>query len=177
MSNKKILYIFFLILFISGLISLNYIVTFFSGEQQLRSVDLSNYKVSDEVHYYFERNEVLGGLFEKNYIQLWAFCETNFDNSHKQIDLIFESTSGKKAYAISSTGQLRHDVYSAFKDQLNIYNSLNGAEYNFATFSMKQGQYKLYIAVIENDTNFGIVDTGMVFEKDASGLHQLAAEN
>lgn len=170
MRNKKFVYLLFVVAFVLALLASNTVVSYFLDTPSVTRVNLSDYRSGAEVYYYFEKNEPLGGIFEKNYIQLWAFCETENDNSDKRIDLIFQDVSGDRAYAVSSPAQLRVDVYNAFSDSLNIYNSQNGAEYNFATFAMRNGQYRLYIAVIENETDCGIVDTGMLFMKDANGL-------
>ncbi len=54
--------------------------------------------------------------------------------------------------------------------QKNIYNELNGVEIQFSTLPMKKGEYQLYINVIENNINYGIGDTGLVFIKRFKGF-------
>lgn len=171
MRNKKfICYVLFVIVFILTMLSSNTVIAHFIDSQCVSKVQFSDYKSDSDVYYSIDKSESLGGILEKNYIQIWAFCETEYDNANKKIDLIFKEPDGELAYAVSTSAQQRDDVYSVFSKELNIYNSANGAEYNFATFPMKNGDYQLYIAVVENEYDYGIVDTGMMVQKDVNGL-------
>lgn len=173
MKIKTLLYGLLVIVFIGAMFAANTVVALFTNAQVVQKVKLADYPQGAEVYFCVEKNEPVGGMLEKNYVQLWAFCETEQDNANKKIDLIFKSVSSDAAYAVSAPAQPRDDVYSAFADQLKIYGYLHEAEYNFATYAMKTGQYQLYIAVTENEADCGIVDTGMLFEKTASGLRQV----
>ena len=171
MKNKKLkCYLLFIFIFLVIMFTSNTCISYLIDTQCVNKVELSDYEVGKEIHFNIEKNESLGGLFEKNYTQIWAFCETEHDNVNKRIDLIFKSPSEELAYAVSTSAQLRYDVYSAFSDILNIYNASNGAEYNFATFPMKKGHYQIYVAVVENEYDYGIIDTGWMVEKDINGL-------
>ena len=125
---------------------------------------------NSEVYSNVDMNEYMGGLFEKVYFQGWAYCETDKDNSQKKINLVFKSLKSDLAYITGGNAQFRNDVYGAFKDTKNIYNELNGVEIQFSTLPMKKGEYQLYINVIENNINYGIGDTGLVFIKDSKGF-------
>jgi hypothetical protein len=49
---------------------------------------------------------------------------------------------------------------------------MHGFEGEFSTITMKNGIYKLYIYDWENEKNYGVVDTGRLYEKDANGMKE-----
>lgn len=165
--NKK-LYIIFMFLFILYLFKADRIMLHYFGDSsnKLETIDFTSIKSNSEVNSNVDMAEYIGGLFNKVYFQGWAYCETGEDNPEKQINLIFKSLNSDLAYIVRSAAQTRHDVYATFKDTKQIYNELNGIETQFSTIPMKNGKYQLFVNVIENSSNYGIGDTGLIFVKD-----------
>lgn len=177
MKGKKFFaYILVVILFVVYLFSANSIILMADDNETLAKVEFERYAEKDPVYQMVDGFQYLGGLREVAYFQGWAYCETERDNADKTIELVFLSEDGSSCYAVETKAQSRDDVYGAFRDTMKIYNGMNGVECQFSTINMKNGQYRYYVAVIENGVNYGIVDTGMLFEKDVNGLHQVGLD-
>ena len=170
-AKKRIAYALVLLLFIVYLCSANTIVLSFDENTPLTEESFNSIPQKNEVYQMVDGFQYLGGMYEVAYFQGWAFCETEQDNACKTISLVFVSEDNGRCYTVESAAQLRPDVYGAFYETTGIYNGMNGLECQFSTIGMKNGIYKYYVAVWENETNHGIVDTGMMFQKDANGLH------
>ncbi len=163
--NKKKVYVIALFLFAFYLLFANQIILFFNKDVKTRKVNLTDYNSNSEVIYSIDTGEEIGGLLEKCYIQGWAFCETEQDNSEKEISLLFKSVSGEKCYVIDNKAQSRNDVYGVFREQKKIYSALNGLECQFSTINFKEGEYELFLYVWENESNYGLIKTGMHYNK------------
>lgn len=164
--NKKTVYVIALFLFAFYLIFANQIILFFHKDMRTREVNLEDYNSNCEVNYSIDTGEEIGGLLEKCYIQGWAFCETEQDNSEKEISLLFKSVDGNKCYAIDNKAQSRDDVYGVFREQKKIYSALNGLECQFSTINFKEGEYELFLYVWENESSYGLIETGMYYKKN-----------
>lgn len=174
MKVKKLaVYAAIVAVFILYLCFANTLMLMFNDNVALSKVSFDSFTGKDEVYQIADGFQYLGGMYEVAYLQGWAFCETDQDNSDKVITLIFRSTDSDDCYAVETKAQARDDVYGAFRDIVNVYNGMNGIECQFSTVNMKNGTYKFYVAVKENEQNSGISNTGMLFEKTASGLYQV----
>ena len=169
-TKKLVAYVSLLILFVVYMFSANSIVLHFNEKDSLSVRDFESFSVKNDIYQAADDFQYLGGMYEVAYFQGWAFCETEQDNSDKTISLVFVSEDGDRCYVAESKAQMRGDVYGAFHETTGIYNGLAGLECQFSTVNMKSGIYKYYIAVWENETDYGIVDTGKMYKKDASGL-------
>ena len=163
--NKKKIYVIALILFAFYLLFANQIILFFHKDVRTKEVKFLDYHSNSEVTFSIDTGEEIGGLLEKYYIQGWAFCETEQDNSEKDISLLFKSISGNKCYVIDNKAQSRDDVYGVFREQKKIYSALNGLECQFSTINFKDGEYELFLYVWENESNYGFIETGMHYKK------------
>lgn len=177
MKAKKIaVYAAIVVVFILYLCFANTFMLMFYNGETLSKVSFDSFAWKNDVYQMADGFQYLGGLHEVAYLQGWAFCETQQDNSDKVVSLIFRSEDSDDCYVVETKAQARDDVYGAFRDSTGIYNGMNGVECQFSTLNMKNGTYKFYIAVWENETDYGVSNTGILFEKDASGLHQVDAE-
>jgi hypothetical protein len=95
----------------------------------------------------------------------WAFIENSDDNPDKQINFIFAST--ENTYLIETTTIDRFDLrVASILSDFEVPISRNGFEGNFSPVMMKNGDYHLYLQVIENTALIAIADTGRVFSKN-----------
>lgn len=178
MKVKKItVYITVVIIFALYLYFANSIMLLIDDNEKLIKDSFENYPEKNMVYQSVDDLQYLGGIYEVAYFQGWAFTETEQDNSDKEIVLLFVSENGRDCYSVSTKAQQRQDVYGVFRDSTKIYNDMNGVECQFSTINMKNGTYHYYVAVIENEMDYGIVDTGLMIEKDAKGMHQFRAED
>lgn len=166
MANKKrCIYIGMMIIFAIYLVFANQIVLCFNNDAVIKKAKFSDFEGNSEVVFSLSIGENVGGLLEKCYINGWAFCETEQDNANKEIKLLFKDKLSDVCYVVENHAQLRHDVYGVFKDEKNIYNGLAGLETQFPTLSFKEGEYELFLYVRENEINYGVVTTNMIYKK------------
>ncbi|OQA63534.1 MAG: hypothetical protein BWY38_03161 [Ignavibacteria bacterium ADurb.Bin266] len=138
----------------------NTIALLFYNGSKVEKVNFDSLKSNSKAYVSVESSEHLGGMFEEEYFHGWAFCETKVDNTNKQINIIFKNNKTNKCYRVKSNAQFRPDVYGVFRKTTGIYNGMNGINCKFSTIGMEKGSYKVYIQVIENDTNYSVYDTG-----------------
>lgn len=117
-----------------------------------------------------------GGILETVYVTGWAFCETEHDNSEKQINLVFKNIDSDTAFISHNSAQLRLDVYGAFAATKKIYNGMNGYYSEFSTFIMPNGVYELYINVVENEYNYGIATTNCFYKKAPDKFYEVNSD-
>ena len=169
--KSKILYFCFLWLFIIYLARANDIILLFDKADKVEQINLQDICSNSEVYVNLDGCENLGGLLEKVYFEGWAYCETDYDNAGKKIGLIFKADFDENlCYRIQTNAQLRSDVYGAFRDSKHIYNGMAGIECQFSPINMRNGRYHFYVEVVENDHNYGLKDTGIIYEKNSEGL-------
>lgn len=149
----------------------NQIILTFDRDEKLVEQSFSELMTGNsEAYVNLDNAEYLGGLLEKVYFQGWAYCETEYDNSEKQVLLIFKDHQSDRCYVVSTKAQLRSDVYGAFKKTKKIYNGMNGVECQFSCITMNNGVYDYYVGVIENEYNYGICDMHQQYSKSKDGL-------
>lgn len=159
-KKHKVFYIIFILLFILYLARANDIVLNFEKIKP-EEINFNDLQSNSEVYFSLDSCEYLGGILEKVYFQGWAYCETDNDNAGKKINLIFKSVDSDLCYRVENFASTRDDVYGVFRDEMRIYNSMNGVESQFSTIDIKQGVYEYYVEVIENEYNYGIKSTGL----------------
>lgn len=159
-----ILYILAMLLFVVYLVSANRIVASFSRDNRVEVIDFAGLDSGSEVFYVMD-SEYLGGLMETEYVSGWAFCETDGDNSGKQINLILKSVSSDLCYRICSNAQYREDVYLAFRETRRIHNGNANMANRFSTVTIRSGEYEVWLEVIENETDRGMINTGRIAVK------------
>lgn len=166
MSKKGIVcYVVAILLFILYLVRANDIILYFDKDSVPQKVVFSEFQSNSEVYVCLDSCENIGGMLEKVYFQGWAFCETDYDNQGKKINLIFKSEDSDLCYKVDCEAQLRNDVYGAFRAEQRIYNGMAGVECQFSTIGIEEGTYQFYVQVIENEYNYGLKDTGYVLCK------------
>ncbi|MBD5402331.1 hypothetical protein HDR58_05975 [bacterium] len=167
MVNKKrtCIYIAMMMVFIVYLIFANQIVLCFDKDTTVKKAKMSDFKSNSEVIFSISVGENVGGMLEKCYMNGWAFCETEQDNTNKEINLLFKDKLSDVCYVVENGAQMRPDVYGVFRNEKKIYNGLNGLECQFSTISFKEGEYELFLYVKENESNYGVVTTGRIYKK------------
>jgi len=179
-TNKKkiklryVLYIIFLILFGSILFFSSDIVSLIISNSVRRvDLDLPGLK-KDSVYYNFDTIEFYNDFSNNVYFAGWAFCETSQENDNKQIWFIFESD---KATYIYKNEVASSNLYETLKSTYNIQGNKHRFYSTASTVIMKNGIYKVYIYCKENENNYGLVDTGVYFEKNSKGIRSYKWES
>lgn len=178
MVNKKkvILYCCTILVFAIYLFNANDIILLFDRDEKIEKVSFDIFESNTDVTINLSDCENLGGILERVYFQGWAFCETLYDNSSKKVSLIFKSVDSEDCFAVDTLPQYRPDVYGAFSESKNIWNSMNGIDCQFSTVKMKEGTYDFYVYVQENDYNCGLYDPRIRYVKDSKGLTKIVEE-
>ena len=103
----------------------------------------------------------------------WGFCETKEDNANREFFVIF--ANDKNIYSL----EIGKDYQETRMDVKNAYATLfiPSADVGFdrvlvSTIGMKNGIYDMYFYCKENETNSGIINTGVQLEKTSSGIRQ-----
>lgn len=171
------MYICMLVLFVMYLFFANRIMLCFNKDAKVSKAKISEFESNSEVFFSLTAGENVGGMLEKCYMNGWAFCETEQDNAKKEIKLLFKDKLSDTCYVVENEAQMRPDVYGAFKDEKKIYNGLNGLETQFPTISFKEGEYELFLYVKENENNYGITTTDMIYRKIGNEFLYINAGN
>jgi len=172
-KTNKLIYITFICLFIIYLFNANNIILIFDQNEKIEKINFQSLQSNSEAYVNLDSCENIGGLLETVYFQGWAFCETENDNIEKKINLIFKSVDSEDCYKVETKAQLREDVYAFFHEEKKIYNGMTGVECQFSTINIKNGKYRFYVQVVENDINYGLKDMGIIYVKDKNGLNLL----
>lgn len=136
------------------------------GKQILRKSNIAEGQIKDPVFSFIDEISSYNGLLKNIELRGWAFCETEFDNNEKNVELYF--VSDKATYVVAAEIHDRTDVVKAYPD-LKVPGINNGWYSKFSPLLMKEGTYNLFIRCYENSENYGIVDSGKVFVKHPSG--------
>ncbi|MEG0896955.1 MAG: hypothetical protein RSF73_05375, partial [Ruthenibacterium sp.] len=138
---------------------------FVPENQKLETVDFETLRNSTTTTAYVGTPGMIykGGLLDEVQTDVWAFCETNQDNSGKVIGYVFKGE--KITYLHETQAQSEAGTYSTFKPMLNLYAPNIMASTEFSTLAMKNGTYELWIYVKENDASIGLFDTGRAYKK------------
>lgn len=137
-----------------------------SDDLYMKEVNLNDYSsTSTPVFCVEEPLEYIGGIYEYAYCAAWAFCETEFENTDKTIGIILKNVDEDSAYICECFPQYRVDVYNAFKSKKQIYNGMTYISCKFATFNLPYGVYEMFIYVVENEFDYGLISTGQYYQK------------
>jgi hypothetical protein len=168
-NRAQLGYALLVVLFLAYLINANNIVAYFVGDS-VKVISFDKFPKKDKVEFSIDESYVSGGLEGNIYFKGWAFCETGEENDSKKIGLIFVSDNISYIYNLKAVG--RADLKVAFSTSKEIKGIMHGFAGEFSTIIMKNGIYKLYIYDWENENNYGIVDTGKLYKKDAIGIEE-----
>ncbi len=182
MSKKnnlwKLLYAVLMIIFVVYLfVADSIVITFRSVSETMTQISFENIANVQVPRAAVDSCDYLGGMNEEFYAAGWGFCETDKDNSDKQISIVFRKVDSDVAYSYTfSEVNPRPDVYEAFSATTKIKNSKADFRGSFSTFGMITGVYEVYIHVIENDEVQGVVSVKKYFKKTASGMEEVNAD-
>ena len=165
-NNKYIIFI--LVVLIALLFSNKLIAMIFSNQFPVREISEDELKYKDDVYKYILFTNPMGNVLEEFNIDGWALCATEEPNDSKEIDVILKSD--QHIYSISTELSERNDVKELYKDINN--NSNHGFGCVFSTLNIKDGIYDLLIQDIENEYNYGVVNTGVQLIKDNKGMRK-----
>ena len=107
---------------------------------------------------------------ENTSITAWAFCDTltNNENREAQIALVDEEQNG---YLLDCRNTPRADILQRYPDN-HIGGEMIGIHVDFSSAGMREGLYRMYIILRENEENYGIAETEYLFEKDEHGFRK-----
>ena len=169
-KNKKfVIYLFLVVLFIIYMINANTIVAYFTGDA-VKKTDIKELPIKDRVAYCIDSYYRSDNLEGRVYFSGWAFCETEKDNSNKEISLLFASDNNCYEFKFKPT--IRPDITEAYKKSKKIEGINHGFGGEFSTIPMKNGIYKLFIYDRENKKNYGVADTEKLYKVDSDGFRE-----
>jgi len=161
-SKKRITLIVGIILWLAVLLLLNPLFLRLTNRELQKSEIEHVQSMGSNVIFNIDRVDASENLFKDVEIAGWAFIEHDGKDPDKKISLIF--SSGKESYVIPGELITRPDVYEAKTLQNYIVpNNLNGFSGTFSPFAMRNGTYRMYLFVKENEELTGIVDTNRVY--------------
>ena len=167
-KNKKIIYYSVCTLFVLLLLFSNKIIaSVINNNVEKSDIDIENLK-KNEVYYSTDEIVIKNDLFDSFYIRGWAFCETTFDNSNKEIWVLLANDKDKYAHKVNINK--RNDVFDVFKRKSGIKDANVGILNTISTVDVKNGVYKIYLYCKENAENYGLVDINQMIKKDGRGL-------
>jgi hypothetical protein len=167
-KNKKIIYYSVCTLFVLLLLFSNKIIaSVINNNVEKSDIDIENLK-KNEVYYSTDEIVIKNDLFDSFYIRGWAFCETTFDNSNKEIWVLLANDKDKYAHKVNINK--RNDVFDVFKRKSGIKDANVGILNTISTVDVKNGVYKIYLYCKENAENYGLVDINQMIKKDGRGI-------
>lgn len=146
---------------ISLFFSLNHIIHLLLGSP-FRIVDISDYQ-STAVPYFHMSMTSNPSIFRNvtSNEHVYGFCDTEFSNSDKYFEIIFHSEHRTYAYRCNPVVKDPSEVlYLTGHTPTSDYNSL---EFTLPMYFLKDDTYEVYLYVYENEHDFGIVNTNVVY--------------
>ena len=168
-TRKRKIYIVVCVIFLTLLVLSDTIIANIVGNNFVRiSNDIEKYQ-KDDVCYSFRDVKSRGDVFHSADFVGWAFCETESDNSNKEISIILLNDKRTYVYKVSPTKRV--DVVRAYRKDRKIKGKHHGISTTVSTVGVKNGIYKVYIFCKENEKNYGLVYTGKMIKKDSRGIN------
>lgn len=162
-AKSKIVLIGVTVLWLIGLFWLTPIVGFVMN-RNLKKAEIDLVSGKETIIYNIDSVSYSNNIFKDVTIGGWAFIENVGDNPDKRMRLVF--SSGDQSYEFEMITIDRFDLRLApILADYEVPISRNGFEGTFSPLMMKNGTYRLYLYVRENDTLFGTTDTGRSFTK------------
>jgi len=162
-TKSRILIIVTIVIWLIGLFWLTPIIGF-ATNRNLKKADIDLDIGEETIIYNIDSVFYSNNIFKDVTIGGWAFIENEGDNPDKRMSLVF--SSGDQSYEFEMITIDRFDLRIApILADYKVPISRNGFEGTFSPLLMKNGTYRLYLYVRENDSLFGITDTGRSFIK------------
>ena len=174
MNKKKILIILYaagMLVFLLWMAFSSSLLIQKSGYKVPSKIDFSTLKqmaTKDPVYYALDSVQIMGDDMESFSFAGWSFVETEEENPERHISLILRGDT--ESYEMPMTAVIpRPDLPTTFPERKIMGESL-GFSGEYATLKMPNGTYDIYLYCWENDTNYGLVSTGYVLEKEGQEL-------
>jgi len=106
-------------------------------------------------------------LFDEITYDDYAFCETEEDNSNKEVHVLLRSENN--IYMVDSDLHSRADAINNFPNR-DVQGTNHGFSTGFSMLGFPGGVYQIGVYCKENDENYGVIWTKYFFKKDASGV-------
>lgn len=159
-------YVLFMCCFLGWLIFSNSIITSFVEETPMKKSDLNLANLQKDIAVgYIDEVAPFNDIFERISIVGWAFVETRHPNSERRISIILRSSDSYYTVDAHSTRWARRDVLKAYPQAPSAAVGFGNV---FSVLEMKDGLYKAYLSVRENDINYGLIDTNEWYKKEGS---------
>lgn len=101
----------------------------------------------------------------------WAYSYQEKNSGNKAISVVLKDTNSDICYVYEQEATSRPDVFNAFASSGQIVGNNHGFNAKFSIEPIPDGQYDLYIYIVENDECKCLVDMKMRFVKDGLSLH------
>lgn len=128
-----------------------------SPVEYVNNFDLSQY-AKDEVFYSFYTFEMYSNITRHMDVLGFAFVETEYDSSDREVILFLSNETD--TYRIKLPLEYNEIKYMFPNRKLNNKKNEYKIIGKFSTINIKNGSYKVYVYVKENNHNYGIIDTG-----------------
>lgn len=173
--KSKFFYVLGLTVFAAWLGLSTPVISHLSGEDKLKEISFDDLSNKDTVYWEIETESLSYNLLEISGFRGYAFVETEAESPNRTVSLIFRG--GGVCYEVPASlykrgGSVRKQFPSKRVPQSNYL----GYSVDFSTLRMKEGVYDLYFYCWENETNYGVVDTGYQVEKRDSTLVRYPAK-
>ena len=171
-NKKKSILLFLFVLLIIWLCSANSIITylFVPIDNRAQKGNFTDIPQKDEVIIAIKEDTNLSDTWDSYRIAGGAFCETEEAHQNRKIHLVLKSE--KRTYVIPASNAIRVDVYYEFEGTKKMPDGNVGFESEFSTLNIASDTYELYIQVWENDTNYGITNSGCLYIKETNGFRK-----
>ena len=134
----------------------------------LEKIDNVKIEKHDKVYYGIAGVGSFNNLMQTIYIYGYAVAETEYNNTNRIVDLYLVSDENIYHTLPNITW---NEVLQFGLKHLKIPDGTHvGFNAEFSAINMKDGEYKLYIAVSENDKNYGIVYSKKVIIKKGKNI-------
>ena len=110
----------------------------------------------DIVFSYVTKPNIGSDIMESVFIEGWTFCQTEEDNSDKEIGIILKNDKAEYSY-LSKPTTMRKEVKTAYGDRAR--GAKHGFIYSVSTVPVSDGTYDILLYCKENEHNYGLAQT------------------
>jgi hypothetical protein len=162
-TKKTVIGVIIVFLWTVGLFLLTYVVLF-ANDRVAKKNDIDLTRLNNSVIFNVDKIIFSQNLFRDVTASGWAFIEHDGQNPNKRLHLILASEMESYIFEMGTHDRFDLNVIPILS-KYTVPKYRNGFEGTFSPLMMKNGVYKLYIFIQENENIEGITDTGIVFTK------------
>lgn len=171
MNKKNILMLIKILIFIICTMFLLYISNtviikidaIYNHKNILKETKSYELKDKDIVYNNISNINIYNDIMNSIYFYGCAAITTAYPNENRKINIYF--ISDNNSYIITPKLEYNEQFNSNFKQQLDREDAPPCYSLDFSTINMKDGEYRIYTEVIENEHNYGFFETDVVLDK------------